>query len=88
MFGSFPGLFAAYRVLRRLLAPRHPPYALNNLVIDARARYGVSKVRMVLGACVAEMKERLVAFLHSGFGAKKTAGRVAGRRGASRSARS
>ncbi len=33
MFGSFPGLFAAYRVLRRLLAPRHPPYALNNLVL-------------------------------------------------------
>ena len=45
MFGSYPGLFAAYRVLRRLLAPRHPPYALINLVIDARARYGVSKVQ-------------------------------------------
>jgi hypothetical protein len=33
MFGSFPGLFAAYRVLRRLLAPRHPPYALCSLVL-------------------------------------------------------
>ena len=33
MFGSFPGLFAAYRVLRRLLAPRHPPYALHNLAL-------------------------------------------------------
>ena len=28
-----PKLFAAYRVLRRLLAPRHPPYALANLTI-------------------------------------------------------
>jgi hypothetical protein len=26
-----PKLFAAYRVLLRLLAPRHPPYALSNL---------------------------------------------------------
>ena len=26
-----PKLFAAYRVLLRLLAPRHPPYALPNL---------------------------------------------------------
>jgi hypothetical protein len=44
MFGSYPGLIAACHVLRRLLAPRHPPYALNNLAVDARARYGVSKV--------------------------------------------
>ena len=28
-----PKLFAAYRVLHRLLAPRHPPYALYNLTI-------------------------------------------------------
>jgi hypothetical protein len=28
-----PGLFAAYRVLHRLLAPRHPPYALSSLTI-------------------------------------------------------
>ena len=28
-----PWLFAAYRVLRRLLTPRHPPYALSNLTI-------------------------------------------------------
>ena len=26
-----PKLIAAYHVLHRLLAPRHPPYALNNL---------------------------------------------------------
>ena len=29
-----PKLFAAYRVLHRLLAPRHPPYALSNLTIS------------------------------------------------------
>ena len=28
---GFPWLFAAYRVLHRLLAPRHPPYALSSL---------------------------------------------------------
>src|ERR1700690_2272934 len=28
-----PGLIAAYRVLHRLLAPRHPPYALSSLTI-------------------------------------------------------
>ena len=28
-----PGLFAAYHVLLRLLAPRHPPYALSSLTI-------------------------------------------------------
>ena len=33
MFDSSPELFAAYRVLRRLLTPRHPPYALINLVL-------------------------------------------------------
>jgi hypothetical protein len=33
MFGSSPRLFAAYRALRRLLAPRHPPYALHNLAL-------------------------------------------------------
>src|SRR6202035_787418 len=30
---GFPGLFAAYHVLHRLLAPRHPPYALSSLTI-------------------------------------------------------
>ena len=43
-FGSLPAcgspkLFAAYRVLHRLLAPRHPPYALPNLTISACPRY-------------------------------------------------
>ena len=31
LFGSYPRLIAAFRVLRRLLAPRHPPYALSSL---------------------------------------------------------
>src|SRR5436309_3203030 len=30
---SLPGLIAAYRVLHRLLAPRHSPYALSSLTI-------------------------------------------------------
>ena len=30
-----PGLFAVYRVLHRLLAPRHPPYALSSFTHDA-----------------------------------------------------
>ena len=30
--GSSPRLFAADRVLRRLLAPRHPPFALYSLI--------------------------------------------------------
>ena len=28
---TLPWLFAAYHVLRRLLVPRHPPYALSHL---------------------------------------------------------
>ena len=33
---GFPWLFAAYRVLLRLLAPRHPPYALISLTISLK----------------------------------------------------
>ena len=31
LFGSFPRLFAAFRALHRLSAPRHPPHALSSL---------------------------------------------------------
>ena len=31
VFARYPKLIAAYHVLHRLLAPRHPPYALNSL---------------------------------------------------------
>src|SRR4030095_1663024 len=34
---SSPGLFAAYRVLHRLLAPRHSPYALSSLTTSVFA---------------------------------------------------
>jgi len=46
LVGSSPRLIAASYVLRRLLAPRHPPCALCNLATfkDARARYVVLKV--------------------------------------------
>src|SRR3990167_8838739 len=33
LFGTYPGLIAAGRVLHRLPAPRHPPYALSNLTV-------------------------------------------------------
>ena len=36
---SSPRLFAAYRVLRRLMAPRHPPYALSSLISLALLRH-------------------------------------------------
>ena len=35
---SSPGLIAAYRVLRRLLVPRHSPYTLSSLTIKIRTR--------------------------------------------------
>ena len=45
LLGSYPRLIAACNVLHRLLAPRHPPSALTNLIeLDARARYSVLKV--------------------------------------------
>ena len=34
LFSGFPKLIAAYHVLHRLLAPRHPPYALSSLTIN------------------------------------------------------
>jgi hypothetical protein len=44
LLGGSPRLIAACNVLHRLLAPRHPPYALCTLALDAHARYGVLKV--------------------------------------------
>ena len=46
MVSSFPGLIAAAHVLRRLLAPRHPPCALVLLIRREPVfhRYGVFKV--------------------------------------------
>ena len=32
LLGDYPEIFAAFRVLLRLLPPRHPPYALSILV--------------------------------------------------------
>src|SRR6201996_1985333 len=42
-----PGLIAGSYVLHRLLVPRHPPCALNNLATtdDARVHYAVLKIR-------------------------------------------
>ena len=38
--GFSPRLFAAYRVLRRLLAPRHPPFALYSFIRNCFYRFG------------------------------------------------
>src|ERR1700722_20936548 len=40
-----PGLFAAYHVLHRLLAPRHPPYALSSLTIKLTQHVPVREER-------------------------------------------
>jgi hypothetical protein len=47
LVGTFPGLFAATHVLRRLSTPRHPPCALSLLTRKEHLcfRYGVFKVR-------------------------------------------
>ena len=37
-FDSSPGLIAAYRVLHRLITPRHPPCTLRNLITFAAGR--------------------------------------------------
>src|ERR1700753_1661410 len=44
-----PGLIAGAYVLHRLLVPRHPPCALNNLATtdDARVHYAVLKIQTV-----------------------------------------
>ena len=60
LFGAFPRLFAACHVLRRLLAPRHPPYALISLVL-------MLALAMEFPRC--RRKDRV-----AGPGAKKTAG--------------
>jgi hypothetical protein len=47
MVSSFPGLIAAAHVLPRLLAPRHPPCALDLLIVKNTTcfcHYGVFKV--------------------------------------------
>ena len=36
LFSGSPKLIAAYHVFHRLLAPRHPPYALSNLTINLK----------------------------------------------------
>ena len=42
-----PGLFAVYHVLHRLLAPRHPPYALTSFTRDAEKLKFVISLRSI-----------------------------------------
>ena len=48
LFDAFPKLIAANHVLHRLLSPRHPPYALNNLTKEyfLYSHYEVFKVQI------------------------------------------
>ena len=43
---GFPRLFAAYHVLHRLLAPRHPPYALSSLTIKLTQHVATRQARL------------------------------------------
>src|SRR5580658_4722861 len=47
---GFPGLFAAYHVLHRLLAPRHPPYALSSLTIKLTQHVAIAAFWMITHA--------------------------------------
>ena len=48
---SSPWLFAAYRVLLRLLAPRHPPYALSSLTFSTKFTLSCFLVSLLFQNC-------------------------------------
>ena len=39
LFDGYPGHIAAFHALHRLLAPRHPPYALSNLTTNPQSSW-------------------------------------------------
>ena len=62
---SSPGLIAAYRVLHRLLAPRHSPYALSSLTTsvsnsrdDRRVTAAITSARSLLTLRLAHVVTR------------------------------
>jgi hypothetical protein len=48
LFSDSPRLIAAYHVFPRLLAPRHPPYALSSLTINLQT-FQISDFRLQMG---------------------------------------
>ena len=48
LFSDSPKLFAAYHVFHRLLAPRHPPDALNNLTINRLLLFNCQRATVLL----------------------------------------
>ena len=46
LFSGSPKLIAAYHVFHRLLAPRHPPYALSSLTINSKTTVVKIEVRV------------------------------------------
>ena len=45
---AYPGIFAAYRVLHRLLEPRHPPSALDFFLYDNSILLDLQAIKRVL----------------------------------------
>ena len=43
---SSPQLFAGYHVLHRLIVPRHPPYALINLIFRVHVYFSFSSLEI------------------------------------------
>src|ERR1700729_2390350 len=59
-----PGLIAACHVLLRLLAPRHPPYALSSLIIKLTQHVATAASRMITHAEERHRAWRKFAFPH------------------------
>ena len=49
LFSGSPGLIAANHVLHRLLAPRHPPFALSSLIIN---HYSIFSCQRTIGSTI------------------------------------
>jgi hypothetical protein len=46
LFSGSPKLIAAYHVFHRLLAPRHPPYALSSLTIKLYFKFQILDLKL------------------------------------------
>jgi hypothetical protein len=65
---GFPGLIAAYHVLLRLLAPRHPPYALSSLTIKLTQHVSIlsdSKLRISAATVLQSVAPKSLRVLHA-----------------------
>ena len=76
LLGGSPGLIAAFHVLHRLLAPRHPPYALGSLTLDnplLRLSWWLPPLTPLLFTCQrAQLKVKRLAALELTFRTART----------------